>query len=151
MACSMAREHSRDQRGTNKAKQLGRFEGDKRCAGRDSMLSCLGLGPHGENLSKKDAGAECRMAKAESRQQRDRESPDPCARAVHGVGHSITSSARASSDGGIVRPSAFAVLRLMTRSNFVGCSTGKSAGLAPLRILSTYVAARRNKEERLAP
>ncbi len=32
---------------------------------------------------------------------------------------------------------AFAVLRLMTSSNFVGCSTGRSAGLAPLRILST--------------
>jgi hypothetical protein len=30
-------------------------------------------------------------------------------------------------------------LRLMTRSNLVGCSTGRSAGLAPLRILSTTV------------
>jgi hypothetical protein len=48
----------------------------------------------------------------------------------------ITSSARDSSDGGIVRPSALAVLRLMTSSNFVGCSTGRSAGFAPLRILS---------------
>src|SRR5262245_29888979 len=28
----------------------------------------------------------------------------------------------------------------MMNSNFVGCSTGRSAGLAPLRILSTYVA-----------
>ena len=35
--------------------------------------------------------------------------------------YSITSSARASSIGGMVRPSALAVLRLMTRSNFVGC------------------------------
>jgi hypothetical protein len=34
--------------------------------------------------------------------------------------HSITSSARASSVGGTSRPSAFAVLRLMTNSNFVG-------------------------------
>jgi hypothetical protein len=48
--------------------------------------------------------------------------------------YSITSSARASSDGGTVRPSALAVLRLMTNSNLVGCWTGKSAGLAPLRI-----------------
>jgi hypothetical protein len=48
----------------------------------------------------------------------------------------MTSSATASTDGGIVRPSAFAVLRLMTRSNLVGCSTGRSAGLAPFRILS---------------
>src|SRR5262245_41129632 len=47
--------------------------------------------------------------------------------------HSITSSARASSDGGIVRPSALAVIRLMTRSNFVGCSTGRLAGIAPRR------------------
>src|SRR5437763_13834183 len=46
--------------------------------------------------------------------------------------HSITSSARARIDGGIVRPSARAVFRLMTNSNLVGCSTGRSAGLAPL-------------------
>src|SRR5262249_3924882 len=35
------------------------------------------------------------------------------------------------------RPSAFAVVRLTTRSNLVGCSTGMSAGFAPRRILST--------------
>ena len=35
--------------------------------------------------------------------------------------HSITSSARASSDGGTSRPSALAVLRLITSSNLVGC------------------------------
>jgi hypothetical protein len=29
---------------------------------------------------------------------------------------------------------------LMTSSNFVGCSTGRSAGLAPLRILDALVA-----------
>jgi hypothetical protein len=51
--------------------------------------------------------------------------------------HWMTSSARASRDGGIVSPRALAVLRLMTSSNFVGCSTGRSAGLAPFRILST--------------
>jgi hypothetical protein len=28
-------------------------------------------------------------------------------------------------------------LRLIIRSNLVGCSTGRSAGLAPFRILST--------------
>jgi hypothetical protein len=37
-------------------------------------------------------------------------------------------------DGGTVRPRAVAVLRLMTSSNFVGCCTGRTAGLAPLRI-----------------
>src|SRR5712692_1011358 len=51
--------------------------------------------------------------------------------------HWITSSARSSSVCEIVSPSALAVLRLMTSSNLVGCSTGRSAGLAPLRILST--------------
>src|SRR5262249_18502173 len=44
--------------------------------------------------------------------------------------HSITSSARRRNDSGIVNPIALAVVRLMTRSNFVGCSTGMSAGLA---------------------
>lgn len=52
-------------------------------------------------------------------------------------GHSTTWSARNRSDGGIVRPSAFAALMLITNSNLVGCSMGKSAGLAPRRILST--------------
>src|SRR5262249_30870974 len=63
---------------------------------------------------------------------------DSCA-AANGISHlySITSSARTSNDGGTVRPSALAVLRLMTNSNFVGCSTGRSEGLVPLSILST--------------
>ena len=56
---------------------------------------------------------------------------------VSGLSHRITSSARNSSSGGIVIPSALAVLRLITSSNFVGCSTGILPGLAPLRILST--------------
>src|SRR6516162_5726246 len=51
--------------------------------------------------------------------------------------HSITSSARASTAGGISRPSAFAVLRLMTSSYFVGACTGRSAGFSPLRMRST--------------
>jgi len=58
----------------------------------------------------------------------------PLARLVR---HSMTSSAMASTPGGIVRPSVFAVLRLITNSNLVGCSTGKSAGLVPFSILST--------------
>lgn len=48
--------------------------------------------------------------------------------------HSTTSSARASIEDGIVRPNAFAVLRLRTISNLVGCRTGKSAGCSPLRM-----------------
>src|ERR1700730_18255026 len=51
-----------------------------------------------------------------------------------GCGHSMTSSARARIEGGTVRPSAWAVLRLTTSSNVAGCCTGRSAGLAPLRI-----------------
>jgi hypothetical protein len=48
--------------------------------------------------------------------------------------YSITSSARRRNDSGIVSPSAFAVLRLTTNSNLVGCTTGRSAGFSPLRI-----------------
>jgi len=51
--------------------------------------------------------------------------------------HSITSSARASSVGGTIIPSAFAVFKLITSSNLISCSTGRSAGFAPLTILST--------------
>ena len=57
----------------------------------------------------------------------------PAAKAIY----SITSSARASSIGGISRPIAFAVLRLMSRSNFVGSTTGKSAGLSPFTMRPT--------------
>src|SRR5262249_32870789 len=56
--------------------------------------------------------------------------------------HSITSSARASSVAGTSRPNALAVLRLITNSNLVGCSTGISAGFAPRRTLFTTSAAR---------
>jgi hypothetical protein len=55
--------------------------------------------------------------------------------------YSITSSARVSSVGGIVSPSALAVLRLITISNLAGSWTGRSAGLAPLRMRSMYPAA----------
>src|SRR5262245_25947984 len=48
--------------------------------------------------------------------------------------HSITSSARVSSVAGISRPSALAVGRLMTNSNFADWTTGSSEGLAPLRM-----------------
>src|SRR5262245_16135865 len=51
--------------------------------------------------------------------------------------HSITSSASVSRLSEILRPSAVAVVRLMTRSNLVGCSIGSSPGFAPRKILST--------------
>jgi hypothetical protein len=58
--------------------------------------------------------------------------------------YSISSSTRASSVGGTVRPSTLAVLRLMRCSNLVGYSTGTSAGLAPFKTLSAISAAGRN-------
>src|SRR5262249_39263372 len=72
----------------------------------------------------------------------------PCRRAANECDelappHSITSSARASTVAGIVRPSVFAVLRLMASSNLVAAWTGRSAGLSPLRMRSTYPAASR--------
>src|SRR5262245_12396658 len=51
--------------------------------------------------------------------------------------HSITSSARASSVGGTSRPSALAILRLITSSYLLGACTGRSAGFSPLRMRST--------------
>src|SRR5262249_13109694 len=48
--------------------------------------------------------------------------------------HSITSSASCCRCNGTSRPSALAVCMLMTNSNLVDCKTGRSAGLAPLRI-----------------
>ena len=63
----------------------------------------------------------------------------------------ITLSAWKRSVGGMVRPSALAVLRLITSSNLIGRSTGRSAGFAPFRILSTYVAVRRKRSSRCAP
>src|SRR5215211_6060481 len=64
--------------------------------------------------------------------------PRPCGPHISPL-HSITSSARASSVGGISRPSALAVLRLMTSSNLVACCTGISAGFSPLRILPAQI------------
>src|SRR5262249_22710306 len=51
--------------------------------------------------------------------------------------HSITSSARASRLSATVRPSAFAVLTLITSSYLVGACTGRSSGCSPLRMRST--------------
>ena len=53
---------------------------------------------------------------------------------AHGLAHSITSSARASSVGGTSRPIALAVCRLMMSSNLLARKTGRSAGFSPLRI-----------------
>src|SRR5262249_19982484 len=52
--------------------------------------------------------------------------------------HSITSSASCCNCGGTLRPSALAVLRLMTSSYLTGLCIGRSPGLSPLRIRSMY-------------
>jgi len=51
--------------------------------------------------------------------------------------YSITSSARAINLSGMVSSSVFAVPRLITSSNLVGCSTGRSAGFSPSKIRLT--------------
>ena len=51
--------------------------------------------------------------------------------------YSITSSAAICKVGGTLRRSDLAALRLMTSSNLVSRSTGRSLGLAPLRIRPT--------------
>ena len=51
--------------------------------------------------------------------------------------HSITSSAATCSVVGTVRPSALAACKLITSSNCVGRTTGRSLGCAPLRIRAT--------------
>src|SRR5262245_8444831 len=48
--------------------------------------------------------------------------------------HSMTSAAAASNLSGTLRPSILAVSALITRSSFVACTTGRSVGLAPLRM-----------------
>ncbi len=56
---------------------------------------------------------------------------------VWGDPYSITSSAMASTPGGMARASAFAVLRLITSSNLVGRTTGRSPAFSPLRMRPT--------------
>src|SRR5262249_18978841 len=81
--------------------------------------------------------------RAPAERQHDKERGEPLLQDQHGsAAHSMTSSARASSNGGTVRPRALAVFRLMTSSNRVACSTGTSAGCSPLRILSMMCAQR---------
>jgi hypothetical protein len=49
---------------------------------------------------------------------------------VHAMIYSITSPAREHKNSGIVSSSALAVVKLMIRSNLLGCSTGISPGFA---------------------
>src|SRR5262249_23094769 len=72
-----------------------------------------------------------------ARGERPREGRAAEKRDERAASHSITSSARASSIGGTVRPMALAVVTLMTSSTLVGNSIGRSLGSSPFRILST--------------
>lgn len=65
--------------------------------------------------------------------------------------YSITWSAISRIACGIVSPRALAVLRLQISSKVVGCPMGKSAGFAPPRRRSTYVAACRYKSSAFGP
>src|SRR5262245_12864660 len=80
----------------------------------------IGLCPSDARHGRQRGSARCQMQKSAT-----------------GKFHSITSSAWESSVGGTEMRSAFAVIRLIVRSNLVGCSTGKSAGFAPRSTLST--------------
>ena len=80
----------------------------------------------------------------ESRRVQCKDSCLLSANSGHRYSYSITSSARASSAGGTVRPRLLAVLRLITSSYLVGACTGRSAGFSPLRMRSIYLAAPRH-------
>src|SRR5262249_23757942 len=69
----------------------------------------------------------------------------------HPPHHSITSSAAASSLSGTVRPSILAVEALITSSNLLDCTTGKSAGFAPLRMRPVYAPMWRYASPRFGP
>jgi hypothetical protein len=64
---------------------------------------------------------------------------------------SIRSSAVARIVCGTVSPSALAVVRFISSSSLVGNSNGSSPAVAPLKILSTYTAERRQFSRRLTP
>src|SRR5262249_55674118 len=63
-----------------------------------------------------------------------------CAKSGHWRPYSITSSATERNASAILSPIALPALRFTINSNRVGTSTGKSAGLVPLTILSDYEA-----------
>src|SRR3954447_24795342 len=71
--------------------------------------------------------------------QEERRPPSRCGPECHELtsSHSITSSARARSVGGIVRPSALAAFKFRTNSNFVGDWMGKVPGYSPRTMRST--------------
>ena len=67
------------------------------------------------------------------------------------ISYSIILSARFRAASGTDTPSCLAVFKFKTNSNFTGCSTGVSVGLAPLMIRTTYSAPLRRIELNSAP
>src|SRR5215831_6143501 len=106
----------------------------------DNLSLCcrIGLG-----ISHQHADLPHTLALLRARRERPRGHAAEQRDEVAALHHSITSSVRASSEIGGSRSSAFAVFRLMTSSNLVACWTGRSPGFSPLRMRSTYDAARR--------
>src|SRR5262249_40692036 len=99
----------------------------------DHGLRALGV----EVIGSQAAAADCGSASATRLTRCSRAPVGRCAadeRDELAPFHSITSSASASNLSGICTPRAFAVFKLITNSNLVDCSTGRSAGFAPFRI-----------------
>src|SRR5262249_41808227 len=108
----------------------------------ESRGSCTVLGARGGEIPPRDSTftsferpVGCRFSPQQRKPAWPRETDAQCQQWKSA--HSITSSASNCIELGTSMPSALAVLRLMTRSNLVGCSTGNSPGLAPRKILST--------------
>ena len=86
-----------------------------------------------------------------------RSTPPPCRKsATCGLlrrtrAYSITSSASICIETGTSIPSALAVFKLMTSSNFVGCRTGRSAGFLPIRIWPVRAPPCRYRSSEVAP
>src|SRR5262249_17983372 len=93
----------------------------------------VGSGVHENANAPHPLGRRLRVRRERPRRCRAAEQRDELA-SLHLPAHSITSSARASREGGTSTPSALAVWRLMIRSNAVGSWTARLAGLAPFRI-----------------
>ena len=91
-----------------------------------------------------------RAAPVRPRQNRPRYRRAPEQRDELAPFHSITSSARASSDGG-TETECFGGLEIDDQLELVGCSIGRSAGFAPLRTLTTNAAARRLRSVMFGP
>src|SRR6516165_7610440 len=102
------------------------FEG-----GGPGLRAGVALGQSGQNTDPPHPLALLRPRRERPRGRRAAEQRDELAPL-----HSIASSASASKRSGMVRPSVLAVFRLITNSNLVDCSTGRSAGFAPLRIFA---------------